>query len=618
MIKLKIDAKIDTVGDVTNITIPIGEKYLSKVIEELPSNVVLNKGVCGCGGTFLEMTCNRHSIIVVPFKSLIENKYQQHPDIYPVCGGHKFNKSTVNRISMDINNGKYVKIMTTYDSFNKVYGYLRDQLDPNIFFVLIDEWHILFNSYSFRESAIRDMTKTTKFFSNVTYMTATPVRREFIPIQLEDMPIINLTWKDNARVHVNKVNTNKPIHVATKIANEFITGKRFGNAHFFVNSVRDIVRIVKTLNIPPELIKVVCAKGAKNKRTLDGIENEDDLLTPKKVNFYTSTVFEGSDIMDEDGKIFVVSSGSSAALRTDIATSFTQIIGRIRNSKYATEVTHICSSISKGSLSADAINYDEYCELLEPRIKETKRLIAIYNNQSLEYRKEFGYIAKGKVTDFINYNEYEDKVEYDVNKERFAKSQHYILSEIYRNGFKINRSLKDAGYDVGEMGYEFITDEIKLNSTKRTTFEDLFKEYVTIKDSNLGDIPDRDDRLKLIAEINPLIEDAYETIGKDEVVKFEYGSSRIKRAIRKEKLRRFKNNSAMVARSSILKSFRVGTTEIKSEAIKKIQDIYNSLELITPDGDIFKAKASHLSEWFDVRESTMIIDKKQVATIKIR
>jgi hypothetical protein len=72
-----------------------------------------------------------------------------------------------------------------------------------------------------------------------------------------------------------------------------------------------------------------------------GFDIVDSTTDPKKFNFYTSTCFEGQDIYDENGRTFIVSEPHKQHTMMDISTSFIQICGRIRNSKYNGEIIHI-------------------------------------------------------------------------------------------------------------------------------------------------------------------------------------------------------------------------------------------------------------------------------------
>ena len=52
----------------------------------------------------------------------------------------------------------------------------------------VDEWHTLFNQYSFRNKAIRNLLAIAKDFGRVTYMSATPIERAYWLEELMDMP----------------------------------------------------------------------------------------------------------------------------------------------------------------------------------------------------------------------------------------------------------------------------------------------------------------------------------------------------------------------------------------------------------------------------------------------
>ena len=62
----------------------------------------------------------------------------------------------------------------------------------NDFFLLIDEWHVLFNQYVFREKAITEVLKIAQLFKAVTYMTATPVEDELILKEVRHLPVVKL------------------------------------------------------------------------------------------------------------------------------------------------------------------------------------------------------------------------------------------------------------------------------------------------------------------------------------------------------------------------------------------------------------------------------------------
>lgn len=83
-----------------------------------------------------------------------------------------------------------LKIATTYDSLPRVVSALQSiGIDPyKELFLLVDEWHVLFNSYSFRHRAIRELLATAARFDRATYMTATPIEREYMLEELRHLP----------------------------------------------------------------------------------------------------------------------------------------------------------------------------------------------------------------------------------------------------------------------------------------------------------------------------------------------------------------------------------------------------------------------------------------------
>ena len=71
--------------------------------------------------------------------------------------------------------------MTTYDSLPKVCATLTalGHSPYGQMHLVIDEWHLLFVSLGFREDAKKGVFKEAVQFKNVTYLSATPVEREY-------------------------------------------------------------------------------------------------------------------------------------------------------------------------------------------------------------------------------------------------------------------------------------------------------------------------------------------------------------------------------------------------------------------------------------------------------
>jgi hypothetical protein len=117
------------------------------------------------------------------------------------------------------------------------------------------------------------------------------------------------------------------------------------NYHIFINSVDDISTIIRTAKLTPENTRVICSQNEDTlKKNLDKLPDGftiskalDDL---KPISFYTSTCFEGQDIIDECGRTFIVNNARKDHTLIDILTTYTQICGRIRKSAYNDEIVH--------------------------------------------------------------------------------------------------------------------------------------------------------------------------------------------------------------------------------------------------------------------------------------
>lgn len=150
--------------------------------------------------------------------------------------------------------------------------------------------------------------------------------------------------------------TNMPTEAVAMLCQNAIN--KDDNLHFFVNSVEFIARVIKGANLTPQQVRVVCSTSgdslAKNTAKLGSsfpIESTKDPV--KKINFYTSTSFEGCDIFDVKGRTCIVTVGGRDHTLLDIPTTFRQVCGRLRDSRYKNEVTLLFSGSYNTSVSVN-------------------------------------------------------------------------------------------------------------------------------------------------------------------------------------------------------------------------------------------------------------------------
>lgn len=106
-------------------------------MSEVPTNVVFNKGITGCGATTLAIKQPGNTILAMPFVGLVDNKVASNPELFGVHGGINWETE----IGSYIQDHNPIKIAVTYDSVPSVCDALTSLgVDPyKDFFLFVDE-----------------------------------------------------------------------------------------------------------------------------------------------------------------------------------------------------------------------------------------------------------------------------------------------------------------------------------------------------------------------------------------------------------------------------------------------------------------------------------------------
>jgi hypothetical protein len=313
-------------------------------LEDLPHNCIFNKVVTGCGGTTVVLQNTEDYVIAVPTTELIINKTDittagisklSYNGIQPFGLFGKFDNSVERQLKDYLNSSGTKKIMCTYDKVPKLMEYIQ----PMNYRSLIDEYHCLLKAYSYRQKAIDGVLDNYRAFKSYCFMSATPILPSFKPHCLEDVREVQADWGNNkSELKVQLQQTNKPYLLTANIINKY---KRDGfivseegiksyEAFFFINSVTDIVAILKHCNLSKDEVRIICADNDNNREKLIGYDISNSRSQNKMFNFITSKSFEGADYHSETGLCFVVSSSSNPHTLASIDTDIPQIAGRIR------------------------------------------------------------------------------------------------------------------------------------------------------------------------------------------------------------------------------------------------------------------------------------------------
>lgn len=412
--------------------ININKNYLSEEWDRLPSNCLLDKSVTGCGGTTVELTSSRNSIILVPTIELVKNKQS---DIYFGLYG----KVKQNELESYLNNQSIVfkKIICTYDSFHRVL-HLTD------FFLLIDEYHILFTQYKFRNSAISTILKNFKNFE-YCFMTATPITEENQLEELKGLNIVKLNWSKESKVNFNIINTRYIYKELLKQVSD-----KNSNYHIFFNSVKSISDFIPKLN--SEDYKIVCSKSTKHK-----VKIGSTTTLPNKYNFYTSTCFEGCDIYDKFGKTIIICDSNISTTMLDILTLVRQICGRLRDSVYKNEVTIILNTETHRYAGTNDKTF-EY--KVKERIKLGESVIKLYEKNLKDPTNNPNEIRKIETAKFSQevffsfyVNLYNGDLYFDNNLVTVDRFNYKLVNEIYNNSINVISEYNKISDNVTENIY---------------------------------------------------------------------------------------------------------------------------------------------------------------------
>jgi hypothetical protein len=370
--------------------------------------------------------------------------------------------------------------------------------------------------------------------------------------------------------------------------------------------VEDIVSIIRTAKLTPENTRVICSQNEESlRKNLDklpdgfGISRTLDELKP--ISFYTSTCFEGQDIIDPNGRSFIVSHAQKEHTMLDISTTFIQICGRIRNSDYNDEIVHLYStSRYLTDVSLETFEQATYKALEEAELF-ANWLNSAPDKQKPKVLKQVAYMKEPFIKVVGN------EVMIDRNMANFEIVNYKIVNNIYQSKSNVIRELTQSGANITNDDDYTTPDKIQLLAQRKISFKDLFELYCTIVDAPVSYSLTPNYRLEQIESKSPLVKQAYNTLGKDEVRRMKYHQSNIKRELIKRSGKALDYKIVDTISETIQPQIALPVTDVK----QKLQSIYDDLRIER------RAKATDLKEWYEIKEQTKTINGKSVAYMTI-
>lgn len=174
-----------------------------------------------------------------------------------------------------------------------------------------------------------------------------------------------------------------------------------------------------------------------------------------------------------------------------------------------------------------------------------------------------------------------------------------IVNGIYRSFYNMTQELKRVGFKIDscrELEAETIVTQSP--SASKSTFKDAFEEYCQIMESKPQFCFTANPRQERIEFDKPLVKEAYQKLGAEEVRKLNYRQKDIKRALIVKSKEAQDVKIVRMVNASIPKQTPVPAKKVK----ELLQGIYEELGICST------AKATDLKNWYDIKRSSVRID----------
>ena len=588
------------------IKIPANIKYLTereKFIEEfgkpfeLP-NGILNKEIPGCGATTVALTDEHKTIICSPRNELLKNKHEQYPDTLLVIGG-----VDTKEIEAYLQTAELPKILVSYDSVYKLIGCIKYKSDWR---VVVDEFQCLLADSSFKSEIELHFLDNSRSFPYVTFLSATPILDKYLEQidYFKDMNYYQLDWEEKDIVRVYRERTKNPINAALEIVryyqngnypSVYVNGERIYSKEcvIFLNSVNNIVNIIKQTELKPEEVNIIVGNSDDNDRQIarigEGFKRGRIPLkgeTHKKFTFCTSTAYAGCDFYSTNAATFVISDCNRPNTAVDIATELVQIAGRQRLAcnPFRQFLTFIYN------VNAEEVEQEAFNEHLCRKVNVTLDEIRDNNNAGEALRakriKDFRRIPDNvKYQD--SYTMYdEQKGEFVFNRLAYVNEQYCfdVQKFNYQNGVIVKKLLQDSIFDVSENQTYAVYQEQLKHLIKKEPFVDRMQAYCEYR-AKQGLIVNL--AMSTLESKYPELRYYYEALGADRIKALNYKEKKLLNEIH---IMKTKNKIRHELHGIIHIGDRILTTDIQ----QTLHDVYDRL------GIDKSLKATDLNEFFEI------------------
>lgn len=595
--------------ETVNLEVDSPDKYLTEILKEIPTNVILYKTLTGIGATYSEIKSNRNSIIIVPNVPVIIGKCKSpkhHNDnLLGVYEG-----VTIDCIVKYLQASKdnHYKILTTPESFTKVkdaFAELKIKIHDTCF-CLLDEAHKSIKDIDYRTDIILPMDDFFKF-KNKALVSATPLK--FSDPRFDDNQFkilkINPTFDYTKEVDVKPCD-NVAMEFKEEVAwLSFINGQSGDKPYFiFVNSIDIIYSLITQLDLLDKS-SVFCApksidKLKQNKFTRCYENWEVDNM--RQFNFFTSRFFNAVDIELDFKPYSIMITDVYFAEQTmlDPYSDVIQIIGRFRNG--VTSISHITNTKHELPQRSE----EEIKSFIQTSEDVYKALQTFYDAAPNKGARE----AYKAAMDSLPFNKMLDK---DGHKNWFT-IDNYMNDALVTGYYHDAQSLQNAYLEYKETldssvfitAYHPVTDETFrfTRELKTLSIKEKRKQIVNLLGLLSNSLTQKEHEFKQeLIKTDSFIVEAYDLLGKETIEELNYSYSAIKeRMIVAQFLIGAKGTETI---QLIKNSFKVGMKYRLTYIKEELTRIFQLLRVTPPN----KITAQSINLYFETKDVWIKKDK---------
>ena len=610
---------------------------------------ILDKKIPGCGFTEYCITNGLDSIVCSPRRMLLENKEEQHPgeifyfrsemdkslnidkDLFSnVMTKEEIEDKTRKLMLEDMESSLRVyieqrrlrclpvKLIVTYDSFRLLKEVLVRMGIFDNFYVVVDEFQSIFTDSRFKSDTEMEFINYLKDIQKLCFVSATPMIDTYLEMlpEFKDLPYYELDWEIENPGRVLRPDLKvRVIRSVVEQAVEIINTYKSGNfesamdfasdgsiievfskeAVLYVNSVKNIVSIIKKSGLSPDQVNILCANTPENQRKLDRISGKGRYLIGKvplrdephkMITICTRTVYLGADFYSTNARTFILSDANIDTLAVDITLDLPQILGRQRllENPWKNRAELYFKTIIKKNI----ITKEDFENYIKSKLSKTENLLLSYRSSPTKGSKHDLAETYQKVAKCYNYKDDYVAVNTHGGKDLFpVRNELVLISERrafdiqqidYSDRFTVFNKLSESGM----VNSDIIKFVLSFNSLP--TFYDKMK---ALCESSFNE----NERMMILEQVPLSYKNMYLKVGPARLKANGYNITSANKEFNDSII-----NKEIDLGSELIKYFIVGQRYSLVDIKEKLKFIFNSV------GYKATPKASILENYFEVKK----------------